>query len=228
MTRADNSSFLAQANARRHQAALLAAHHAIEQLQRQGQAVSFSTVAHQPASPGDGSTARTRSATSSACSGHLSRPPPGLPRNAQPPTRSASGSIPPAPRSPACEPRTAPSATSSPASSSTPPPDTTRQRHSRRTAMTPATTPPAATAATCLRRRNTHLPGIICKRLQITAVLRASPMGRQGRLRRTEKIVMNTAVVVIAGDERWRNQPCHQDHGRVRPSVGKLGGYRSW
>jgi len=45
MTRADNSSFLTQANARRHQAALSAAHHAIEQLQRQGQAVSFSTVA---------------------------------------------------------------------------------------------------------------------------------------------------------------------------------------
>ena len=45
MARADNSSFLAQANARRHQAALSAARHAIEQLQRQGQAVSFSTVA---------------------------------------------------------------------------------------------------------------------------------------------------------------------------------------
>ncbi len=45
MARADNSAFLAQANARRHQAALSAAHHAIEQLQRQGQAVSFSTVA---------------------------------------------------------------------------------------------------------------------------------------------------------------------------------------
>ena len=45
MTRADNSSFLTQANARRHQAALLAARHAIEQLQRQGKAVSFSTVA---------------------------------------------------------------------------------------------------------------------------------------------------------------------------------------
>jgi hypothetical protein len=45
MARADNSSFLAKANARRHQAALSAAHHAIEQLQRQGRAVSFSTVA---------------------------------------------------------------------------------------------------------------------------------------------------------------------------------------
>jgi hypothetical protein len=45
MTRADNSSFLTQANARRHQAALSAAHHAIQQLQRQGQAVNFSTVA---------------------------------------------------------------------------------------------------------------------------------------------------------------------------------------
>ena len=45
MARADNSAFLAQANARRHQAALSAARHAIEQLQRQGQAVNFSTVA---------------------------------------------------------------------------------------------------------------------------------------------------------------------------------------
>ena len=45
MTRADNSSFLAQANDRRHQAAVLAARHAIQELQRQGQAVNFSTVA---------------------------------------------------------------------------------------------------------------------------------------------------------------------------------------
>jgi hypothetical protein len=45
MARADNSSFLTQANARRHQAALSAAHHAIHELQRQGQAVNFSTVA---------------------------------------------------------------------------------------------------------------------------------------------------------------------------------------
>jgi Family of unknown function (DUF6262) len=45
MARADNSSFLAQANARRHQAALLAARHAIQELQRQGQPVNFSTVA---------------------------------------------------------------------------------------------------------------------------------------------------------------------------------------
>ena len=45
MRRADNSAFLAQANARRHQAALSAAHHAIQQLQRQRRAVNFSTVA---------------------------------------------------------------------------------------------------------------------------------------------------------------------------------------
>jgi hypothetical protein len=45
MRRADNSAFLAQANARRHQAALSAAHHAIRQLQRQGRPVTFSTVA---------------------------------------------------------------------------------------------------------------------------------------------------------------------------------------
>jgi hypothetical protein len=36
MTHTDNSALLAQANAQRHQAALSAAHHAIEQLQRQG------------------------------------------------------------------------------------------------------------------------------------------------------------------------------------------------
>ncbi len=46
MTPTDNSSYLAQANTRRHQAALAAAHHAIEQLQRQGRAVNFSAVAH--------------------------------------------------------------------------------------------------------------------------------------------------------------------------------------
>jgi hypothetical protein len=45
MTRADNSAFLTEANARRHQTALQAAHHAIQQLQRQGRPVSFSTVA---------------------------------------------------------------------------------------------------------------------------------------------------------------------------------------
>ncbi len=45
MTHADNSSFLAQANARRRQAALSAAHHAIERLQREGKAVSFSAIA---------------------------------------------------------------------------------------------------------------------------------------------------------------------------------------
>ncbi len=45
MTRADNSAYLAQANDRRHQAALLAARHAIQELQRQGQPVNFSTDA---------------------------------------------------------------------------------------------------------------------------------------------------------------------------------------
>jgi chromosome segregation ATPase len=45
MTRADNSAYLAQANARRHQAALAAAHHAIKQLQREGKAINYTTVA---------------------------------------------------------------------------------------------------------------------------------------------------------------------------------------
>jgi hypothetical protein len=44
MARADNSSFLAEASARRHQTALSAARYAIEQMQRQGQAVSFSRL----------------------------------------------------------------------------------------------------------------------------------------------------------------------------------------
>ena len=46
MTRADNSAFLAQANARRHQAALAAARHAIEQLRREGKPVNYAAVAH--------------------------------------------------------------------------------------------------------------------------------------------------------------------------------------
>jgi septal ring factor EnvC (AmiA/AmiB activator) len=46
MARADNSAYLAQANARRHQTALAAARHAIEQLQREGTVINYTTVAH--------------------------------------------------------------------------------------------------------------------------------------------------------------------------------------
>ena len=46
MNRADNSSSLAQANARRHQAALTAAHHAIDQLRREGKPVNYAAVAY--------------------------------------------------------------------------------------------------------------------------------------------------------------------------------------
>lgn len=46
MTRADNSAFLIQANTRRHEAALAAAHHAINQLRREGKLVSYAAVAH--------------------------------------------------------------------------------------------------------------------------------------------------------------------------------------
>jgi hypothetical protein len=45
MNRADNSPSLAQANARRHQAALAATHHAIEQLRREGKPVNYAAVA---------------------------------------------------------------------------------------------------------------------------------------------------------------------------------------
>ena len=45
MTDTDSSSFLAQASARRHQAALPAARHAIEQLQRQRKPVNLSAIA---------------------------------------------------------------------------------------------------------------------------------------------------------------------------------------
>ena len=45
MARADNSAYLAQANARRRQAALAAARHAIEQLQREGKTINYTVVA---------------------------------------------------------------------------------------------------------------------------------------------------------------------------------------
>jgi Family of unknown function (DUF6262) len=45
MSRADNSPSLAQANTRRHQAALAAAHHAIEQLRREGKPVNYAAIA---------------------------------------------------------------------------------------------------------------------------------------------------------------------------------------
>jgi Family of unknown function (DUF6262) len=46
MTRADNSAFLAQANTRRHEAALAAAHHAIDQMRREGKPVNYAAVSH--------------------------------------------------------------------------------------------------------------------------------------------------------------------------------------
>ena len=127
MTRADNSAYLAQANAQRHQAALLAARHAIQELQRQGQAVNFSTVA-QSAGVSRGWSSPPRPAPRPhqppAGSQATSRPPGcRAPRNRR--LAPASGSMPPAPRSPACEPRTAPSATSSPAISASSGPSTT-------------------------------------------------------------------------------------------------------
>jgi hypothetical protein len=45
MNQADNTRFLAQAAARRHQAALAKASHAIERLDRSGQPVTYSAVA---------------------------------------------------------------------------------------------------------------------------------------------------------------------------------------
>lgn len=44
--RADRTTLLRQANTRRHEAALAAAHHAIEQLERGGQTISFGALAH--------------------------------------------------------------------------------------------------------------------------------------------------------------------------------------
>lgn len=45
MTRADNSTFLTQANTRRREAALAAAHHAIDQLRRERKPVNYTAVA---------------------------------------------------------------------------------------------------------------------------------------------------------------------------------------
>lgn len=46
MPRADNSAFLTQANTRRHEAALAAAHQAIDQMRREGKPVNYAAVAH--------------------------------------------------------------------------------------------------------------------------------------------------------------------------------------
>ena len=116
MTRADNSAFLIQANTRRHEAALAAAHHAINQLRREGKPVSYAAVAHAAGV----SRAwlyrqdQIRDLISQLREHHQPPPPP---HAAQPATRSASGSTPPGLRSPACGTRTAPSATRSPATS---------------------------------------------------------------------------------------------------------------
>src|SRR5262245_45153682 len=52
-----------------------------------------------------------------------------------------------------------------------PPANPARQAPPSRATMIPATTPHTAAAATCLRRKNGPLPGIIYRRLQITADL---------------------------------------------------------
>jgi hypothetical protein len=126
MARADNSAFLAQANARRRQAALSAARHAIEQLQRQGQAVNFSTVA-QSAGVSRGWLYRQDQIRDLISRQQELKPPASRRVATQRATAdcSASDSMPPAPRSPAYGPRTAPSATSSPATSASSGPNTT-------------------------------------------------------------------------------------------------------
>lgn len=63
----------------------------------------------------------------------------------------------------------------------------TAARRARRASMTSIMTCRMPAAATCLRRRNTLLPGIICRRLQITAVMLGGPSGRRGSRRGTER-----------------------------------------
>ena len=163
MTRADNSAYLAQANDRRHQAALLAATPRHPGTATPGQAVNFSTVAQSAGVSRGWLYRQDQIRDLISRQRHSSHQPPArLPRTAQPPTRSASGSTPPAPRTPACEPRTAPSATSSPAISASSGPSTTSTPQPSRD--DPITTPTAA-AKTCLRRRNARPPGIIYRRL---------------------------------------------------------------
>jgi hypothetical protein len=150
MTHTDNSSFLAQANARRHQAALSAARHAIEQLQRQGKPVNFSAIA-QTAGVSRGWLYRQDQIRDII--GRLRRlDPPGSQPNGQAPNRYASGSMPPAPRSPACEPRTTPSASRSPATSACSEPAAKPSR----AAVTRPRPLPTAPATTCLHRQK-HL-----------------------------------------------------------------------
>jgi hypothetical protein len=149
MARADNSAFLAEANARRHQAALSAAHHAIEQLQRQGQAVSFSAVA-ESAGVSRGWLYRQDQIRDLISRQRALSPPAARRLTAQ---RATTDSLrrrlmPPAPRSHACAPRTAPSESRSPATSasSEPSPPSTRQL----SRDDPDTTPP------WLRRRHVY------------------------------------------------------------------------
>ena len=178
MTRADNSAFLAQANARRHQAALAAARHAIEQLRREGRAVNYAAVAHaagvsrtwlyrqdqirdligQLRAPATGRRAHR------AARKHRLAPPAArhrLRRDHPPANREP---LPPRPARP----------------SARPPKNAAGQQSARRAAMTLAPATPETAAMTCPRRRNTYLPGTIHKRLQITAVL--APVGRSSVL----------------------------------------------
>jgi hypothetical protein len=139
MTRADNSAFLTQANTRRHEAALAAAHHAINQLRREGKLVSYAAVAH-----------------SAGVSRGLALPPGPDPRPHQPATRTPPAAsrraarnqrlTPPAARhrpdrdQPPAEREPLPPRPDRP--QPRPPASTTHRRHAEPIAMTPTTTNP--------------------------------------------------------------------------------------
>ena len=110
----DNSSFLVQANARRHEATFAAADDAIEQLGREGRAVSFGAVAHTAGVSRTWLIATRRSETSSAgCVPRVRRPRCAPHNNVQAPTRFANDSTPPEPRSLGYERKTTPCVISS-------------------------------------------------------------------------------------------------------------------
>jgi hypothetical protein len=170
MARADNSSFLAQANARRHQAALSAARHAIQELQRQGQAVNFSTVA-QSAGVSRGWLYRQDQIRDLISRQQALKPPAARRATAQRATADSLRQRLDAARAENTRLRAENRTLRDQIARHLGLQRTQHGEHTQPSRDDPAATPTAA-AETCLRRRNARLPGIIYRRLQITAVRR--------------------------------------------------------
>ena len=68
---------------------------------------------------------------------------------------------------------------------------------------------------TCLRRRNARLPGIICRRLQITAAMRGLRHSRRSLVRHTNLVDMSLVLQDVPDQEQFGSEATGRP-GRLR------------